>query len=96
MADAQMAHRPHRAWTDADMEWSDINLQKVCNFTKLQFTLGVDWALPRENVTEPYHNNFNTLGLWLRVFNTKTKNLGAGKVTLVPDGNTMHKGEKKT
>ena len=89
MADAQMAHRPHRGWTDEDTDWSDMNLVKVCNFTNMQFTLGVDWVLPTENVTAEYHTNFNTLGLWLRVFNLKDKKLGAGKVTLVPDANTM-------
>ena len=88
MADAQMASRPHRAWKDEDPDWSDINLMKVCNFTRMQFTLGVDWCLPTDNVTAEYHTNFNTLGLWLRVFNLKEKKLGAGKVTHVPDTNT--------
>ena len=84
-----MASRPHRAWTDEDPDWSDINLVKVCNFTRMQFTLGVDWCLPPDNVTAEYHTNFNTLGLWLRVFNLKEKKLGAGKVTHVPDTNTF-------
>ena len=83
-----MAHRPYRAWTEDDPDWSDMNLVKVCNFTNMQFTLGVDWVLPTENVTAEYHTNFNTLGLWLRVFNLKEKKLGAGKTTQVPDTNT--------
>ena len=84
-----MAARPHRGWTDEDMDWCDMDLVKVCNFTRMQWTLGVDWCLPQENVTEPYHNNLNTLGLWLRVFNTRDKKIAGGKTTQVPDANTM-------
>ena len=89
MADAKMARIPHRAWTDDDADWSDMDLSKVCNFTRMHWTLGVDWCLNRDNLTDKYHNDFNSLGLWLRVFNTKKKNMGNGRDTLIPDGNTF-------
>ena len=66
-----------------------MNVSKVCDFTQLDWTLGVDWCLPRENVTEDFHNDLNHLGLWLRVFKRRNKNIAGGKVTQVPDATTM-------
>ena len=78
-----------RSWTEDDPDWSDIDLCKVCDFTELNWTIGVDWCLPRQNITQDYHESMNHFGIWLRVFKTKDKKMSDKKVTQVPDSNSF-------
>ena len=66
-----MPHRMVRSWTDDDEDWSDIDLSDMCDFTQIHWTIGVDWCLPRQNLTDDYHTAMNDLGIWLRVFKTR-------------------------
>ena len=89
MADANMPHRVEREWTAADKDWSDIDLCDNCDFTDFNWTIGVDWCLPRQNLLDNYHQTMNQFGIWLRVFDTLDKKQGDNKYCKIPNPKTF-------